>query len=77
MKRTAIHDSAIHSILAPVSRREGAPKVWPVLVRRGKGRAEPAILHEIGGEFWVEDQPRTMPLKEAWQAARELAEGAI
>ena len=70
MKRTAIHESVIHSILAPVSRYEGGPKVWPVLIKCGRWRAEPAILHE----FWAEEEPRILPLKEAWQAAREMAE---
>lgn len=77
MIRTAIHESAILSILAPVSRHEGGPKVWPVLVRRGRWRAEPVILHEIGGEFWCEEEARVLPVKDAWNAAREMARSAI
>lgn len=76
MIRTVIHESAILSILAPVSHHEGGPKCWPVLVKRGRWRAEPVILHEIGGEFWCEEEPRVLPVKEAWIAAREMAERA-
>lgn len=77
MIRTAIHESAILSILAPVSRHEGGPKCWPVLVKRGRWRAEPVILHEIGREFWREDAPRVLSIKEASKAARELAESSF
>lgn len=77
MIRTVIHESAILSVLAPVSRHEGGPKCWPVLVRRGRWRAEPVILHEIGGEFWREESPRVLPVKEAWRAAREMAASAV
>ncbi len=77
MKQIAIHESAIRCVLAPVSRHEGGPKVWPVLVKRGRWRAEPVILHEITGEFWVEKAPRVLPVKEAWKAAREMAANAV
>lgn len=74
MIRTAIHESAIRCILAPVSHHGGGPKCRPVLVKRGRWRAEPVILHEIGGDFWREAAPRVLPVKEAWVAAREMAE---
>lgn len=77
MIRTVIHESAIRCFLAPVPRHEGGPKVWPVLVKRGRWRAEPVILHEIGGKFWCEEEPRVLPVKEAWRAAQEMARSAI
>lgn len=76
MKRTAIHNSAIRCILAPVSRPGSSWKVWPVLVKRGRWRAEPAILNDLG-EFWCEAVPRVLPIKEAWQAAREMADRSL